>query len=460
MSTETQRAAIYTRISKDTAGDGHGVSNQDADAGRLVRARGLKVVCRLSDNDISATSGRYRPAYAELMEAASRREFDVIIVWQSSRLWRNRRERAEGIEILRRAGVSVVAVKGPSLDMSTAYGRGMAGMLGEFDTMEAEVKGERQALAALARAEAGEPPRGTRLTGYTSHGAVIPGEAECIAAMFARFAAGDSLRGIAAWLSDSGLRARNGGRWNPSTVRTMLLNPRYAGRAIYCGAVLDGREVSWPAIVEPDLFDVVNAKLADPRRRNQTGTDRKYLGSGLYLCGTCSVPVVAHSGTAGQRYRCPAGHIIRAGPPIDQFVLDNLYTRLARPDLADLLAEPDGAAGREAAAEVRRLRARIAKIEEDYDAELIDGRRYKASTGKAAALLDQALAAQTRTLRGRGTAAVLRAADPVAEFVKAPLGVQRAVIGELATIRLDRAPRGRRTFDEATVRIKWNRHAR
>jgi len=64
------------------------------------------------------------------------RPSDTIIVFQTSRLWRNRRERAEGIEILRRAGVSVAAVKGPSLDLSSAYGRGMAGLLGEFDTME------------------------------------------------------------------------------------------------------------------------------------------------------------------------------------------------------------------------------------------------------------------------------------------------------------------------------------
>ena len=41
----------------------------------------------------------------------------------------------------------MIATKGPSLDMSTAYGRGMAGLLGEFDTMEAEVKAERQQLA-------------------------------------------------------------------------------------------------------------------------------------------------------------------------------------------------------------------------------------------------------------------------------------------------------------------------
>ena len=53
------------------------------------------------------------------------------------------------------AGVSVIATKGPSLDMSTAYGRAMAGLLGEFDTMEVEVKAERQQLAYAAQRDAG-----------------------------------------------------------------------------------------------------------------------------------------------------------------------------------------------------------------------------------------------------------------------------------------------------------------
>ena len=37
------------------------------------------------------------------------------------------------------------------LDLSTAYGRGMAGMLGEVDTMEVEIKGERTEAAQRSR---------------------------------------------------------------------------------------------------------------------------------------------------------------------------------------------------------------------------------------------------------------------------------------------------------------------
>jgi len=57
--------------------------------------------------------------------------------------------------------------------MPTAYGRGMAGLLGEFDTTETEVKAERQQLAAMKRAEKGKPPIGVRLTGYALDGTLI-----------------------------------------------------------------------------------------------------------------------------------------------------------------------------------------------------------------------------------------------------------------------------------------------
>jgi len=180
------RCARYARISLDKAGDEHGVANQLADQQRVADTSGFVIVRTEVDNDISALNGKHRPGYEAVIAAAARGEIDAILVFQTSRFWRNRRERAEGIEILRKAGVSLIATKGPSLDMSTAYGRGMAGLLGEFDTMESEVKAERQQLAAFHRAENGQPPAGVRLTGYTMAGVVVEHEAAVVRQMFTR----------------------------------------------------------------------------------------------------------------------------------------------------------------------------------------------------------------------------------------------------------------------------------
>ena len=116
------------------------------------------------DNHISALNGADRPGYRALLAAVERGEVARIVAYGLSRLWRNRRERAEAIEMLRRQPLSVTLVKGSDLDLSSAAGRAVAGLLGEMDTMESEIKGERVARAALRRAESG------RANGHVAYG--------------------------------------------------------------------------------------------------------------------------------------------------------------------------------------------------------------------------------------------------------------------------------------------------
>lgn len=137
----------------------------------IVRAEG--------DSDVSALNGTRRPGYEAVMAAAARGEIDVILVVQTSGFWRTRRERAEGIEVLRGAGLSLIGAKGPSLDMSTAHGRGMAGLLGEFDTVGSEVKAGRQQLAAFQRAENGQAPASERSTGLRRAWIISPTSRIC-----------------------------------------------------------------------------------------------------------------------------------------------------------------------------------------------------------------------------------------------------------------------------------------
>ena len=456
MDTSLRRGARYARISEDQIGDGHGVANQLADQEAHAQRRGIEITATYSDNDISATYGAPRPGYTAMMEAAARGEFDVILVFHTSRLWRNRKERAEGIEILRKAGVSVEATKGPSLDMSTAYGRGMAAMLGEFDTMESEIKSERQVLAAQARAKAGKPPLGTRLTGYTVSGEIIEAEATIVRDVFARFHAGDSLRGIAAWLNETGVPTRRGKPWNPSSVRDILTNPRYCGRVYYNrhedGTGGDWAPAAFPPIVEEHVFDGVNAKLADPRRRTQHGTDRKHLGASLYLCPQ-GHPVRSHYLGGRPGYRCPHGCVNRSAVAVDEAVTKLIRARLSQPDVTQLVNKPRGKEATDATAEVRRQRGRLTQVEADYDADLIDGKRYKEKRAKIAAELAAAEARLTRLAAGSEVAGVLTAPDPVAAFDDAPLGVQQAVIRFFMDVTLLPAPRGRKGFDPQTIQI-------
>src|SRR5262245_52430574 len=126
----SRRCALYTRISKDDQQQGKGVQRQLEDARALAAQRGWEVVAEFSDNDLSAFSGVERPAYRKMMVMAESGGFDCIVTYMTSRLWRNRAERAGAINRLGQLRISVVAVRGPELDLSTAAGRVIADLLG------------------------------------------------------------------------------------------------------------------------------------------------------------------------------------------------------------------------------------------------------------------------------------------------------------------------------------------
>ncbi|MGH3289865.1 MAG: recombinase family protein [Streptosporangiaceae bacterium] len=429
------------------------VRRQREDCREIATSRGWTVVGEYVDNSASASGKKARKDYDRMVEAYKAGEFDALVCWDLDRLTRNPRQLEDWIDAAQDRELLLVTANGEA-DLSTDAGRLFARIKASVARAEIERKGARQRRAALQRAEHGKPPLGVRLTGYTVAGELIEHEAAVVREMFERFHAGESLHSIAAALNQAGIGTRNGGRWNPSTIRTILVNPRYCGRAVYCGTA-NGHQGGWQPIVDETVWDLVNARLADPRRRKQVGTHRKHLGAGLYLCDVCEHLVRSHTGGGVLRYRCPEGHLIRSAAPIDEAVLRVLRGVLARREFAGLLAVPESSEARKIADEVKRLRGRLAQTEADYDNDVIDGLRYKTKTEKLKADLEKAERAQARLLAGSGAASpVLSAPDPVAAFDKAALGTQREILGLLMEVRLLPAPRGRKGFDPDTLKIE------
>ncbi len=61
-------AAIYARISQDRTGEGLGVQRQIDDCRLEAARRGWTVAEEYVDDDVSAYSGKQRPAYRRLLE--------------------------------------------------------------------------------------------------------------------------------------------------------------------------------------------------------------------------------------------------------------------------------------------------------------------------------------------------------------------------------------------------------
>jgi site-specific DNA recombinase len=476
------RGGAYQRISHDKAGDEHGVANQLADQKRAAAARGIVITRVESDNDISASNGKHRPGYQAIMAAAARRELDVILVFQTSRFWRNRRERAEGIEILRNAGVSLIATKGPSLDMSSAYGRMMAGLLGEFDTAESEVKGERQKLANEEAAMAGKRfTGGPRPFGYEpDHVTVRPAEAAAIRWAADALLGGSTVSAVTREWNRRGLVSAQGGRpFTRQSVTSILRNPRIAGLA-----VLPQREDpddrpeldspprrrkrllppeitgagQWEAIITEEQWRALTALLGDPARKPPRGAYT--LLGGLAVC-RCGNKVAAGTNATGRQvYRCdPATRGDRPGPHcqqmtanVDPEVEKVIVERLSRDDLADLISPPSAAVDtaalhREAAA----IRRNLDEMAADRALGLMSRTQMIAATERGNARLAEITADLAASASGSALAPF--AAGRAAAEVWAGLDVarRRAVIGALAAVTIHPAGRGARTFDPDTV---------
>jgi hypothetical protein len=313
-----------------------------------------------------------------------------------------------------------------------------------------EHKSKRQTRAARQRANLGKPPAGIRLTGYNG-AEVIPAEAAIVREIFERFAAGESIVGLVRYLTEHGMPTRTGVAWSRTSVRSILKNPRYAGRAIYQGQCT-GKAGAWPTIVTAGLYDVVQSRLDDPRRKtNRVGTDRKYLGSSLFRCDECGGPLVISGGS----YLCQKCRLLRTREPIDGYVLAVIRERLARPDVANLLAPSTDARVAELDGRAKELRMRLEAVEADYDAGLIDGRRFNTANEKISAELHKVDGERVTLLAGSAAGGILSARDPVAAFDSAGLGAQRAAIDALLDVRVKRAPRGRSPFTDESVAVAW-----
>lgn len=459
MSDKKVRAAVYLRVSLDATGEELAVTRQREDCLAIAKARGWEVSEVYVDNSISASDAKKnRPAYDRMTEDYKRGRFEALVCWDLDRLTRQPRQLEDWIDAAEQRGLLIVTANGEA-DLTTDAGIMFAGIKAQVARAEVRRKGARQSRAQRQRAQMGRPPKGVRLTGYTLNGEIIPTEADLVRRIFGRFTAGDSLRNIADTLTEEEVPTRSGStRWSSSSISTILRNARYAGRSTFMGEET-GTPGTWPALVTAETFDAAQSILNDPRRKtNHRGTDRRWLGSGVYLCGHCDRPVYAWS---GQRYRCPDGHITRSGVQIDGFIVALTSERLSRPDLANLLVrDADAATLGKINARIKAARERLVSIEADYDSGLIDGRRYKAASDVARADLEAADREQAALLAMAGPESVFGADDPVKAFHDAPVMVQQRVLRTLFdSIKLLPGVRGSKTFRPESVSITWRGQA-
>ncbi|HEY7859455.1 MAG TPA: recombinase family protein, partial [Candidatus Nanopelagicales bacterium] len=151
------RAVIYARISsakekKDDDARGlvtAGVDRQEADCRALARERGHEVVDVFVDNNVSAYSGKRRPAFEEMLEAVRAGGVDVVLVYATDRLFRLVSDLERLVTEL--GEVQISTVRSGEVALATADGKMFARVQGTISQHSSEKLSERVKRAIEAR---------------------------------------------------------------------------------------------------------------------------------------------------------------------------------------------------------------------------------------------------------------------------------------------------------------------
>src|SRR5579872_84884 len=138
------RAGIYARVSTN---DQQTLSMQSRAMREYAARRGWAIAVNVREVGSGATK---REAREKLLEAARRRQIDVVLVWRLDRWGRSVSDLLATLQELEHLGVGFVSLT-EALDLTTPSGRAMAGLLAIFAEFEREILRERT-RAGLAQA--------------------------------------------------------------------------------------------------------------------------------------------------------------------------------------------------------------------------------------------------------------------------------------------------------------------
>ncbi len=507
------RAAIYARQS---VAEPEGIKRQVEACVALAAARDYVVVETYEDDAVSGYSDRrHGTAFDRMLSDARAGRFDVLIVRKLDRLGRS----LSALEALTAAKVNTVTTDG-ALDLASPSGRLVANVLTSVARAEVEVKAERRVFANADRRTKGIPtsgrvPYGLRWVpakeraerGTTEAYALDGDKADDVRAIFEQFLAGVALGSIARELNARGRRTApfrgypEGAPFRPTTLRRILQSPYYAGLLPLppeggwrsgesgrydVGTITRAMCVAgdWPAIVTPEQWEAACARLAHPERKTSPGPSRKWLLSGLAVCGghgtrddeaiaaratergitegeaalevaaeRCGEAIRAGGGQRGiHSYRCRSmAHFMRNGDPLDEFVERRVVQTIATLG-ADLLVTRERPDVPAITAELARLEATVRQAGDDEQDGLIDRAERVRLTKRANTRVAELRSRLAEGVDTTALADIVGATDVATAWRGLSLGVQRAILEQLYAVVVYSVGQGnRRNMPDAAL---------
>ena len=300
-------AVIYARYSSDNQRE-ESIEGQIRECTAYAEKNGITIVKHYIDRALSAKTDN-RPEFQQMIKDSEKRLFDIVLVWKLDRFARNRYDSAHYEYQLERNHVKLVSAtepisEGPAGIMVKSMLTGMA----EYYSAELSEKVVRGMTENVLK---GKYNGGTIPIGYTvdeeKFFQIDPLKAPFVVEVFQRYNDGATMKELMNWLNDSGVTTNRNQKFTYNSIQTLLTNRRYIGENRFKDIVMPD---SIPVIIEKELFDSVQDKIAKNRRapaRHKAEDD--YLLTTKLFCGMCGAMMFGECGTSRNKnvhhyYKC------------------------------------------------------------------------------------------------------------------------------------------------------------
>lgn len=460
------RAAIYDRVSLDRR-NGRSVAEQDAENRTACAEQGWTIAETYTDNGRSASRFATKPRenWPLLLTDLEAGRFDVLVLWEPSRGSRDLEVWARLLSACRRKGV-MIHVTSHRRTYDPAMPRDWRSLAedGVDSGYESEKTSQRIKRTKAAQAAAGKPdgklPYGYRReydprTGELLAQVINEEQADVIREAARRVLAGETPYAVAQDFNARGVPAPRGGRWDLTQIKRIVTRPAYAGKRVHRGKVLDEVVTDWPPILDELTYYACVSKLSDPSRRTQRDSAVTHLLSGI-ATGGCGGRIRVQKNRGFLAYLCVEDFCVsRKETWMDAYVEGVAIGFLSREDALKLLADGQVAEDAKAAhVEAEKLRG---ELREHYDNAATGKLSPTGLTEMESRLMPRIKAAERRAKAAAVSPLIRQYAQPdIAElWDDLPLSTRRDLIKSLMTVRILPARRGARSFDRATVDVRW-----
>lgn len=288
-------AVIYARFSSHSQTE-QSIEGQLRVCKEYAERNKINIIGEYIDRATTGTNDN-RPEFQRMIENASKKEFEQILVYKFDRFSRNKYDSVVYKHKLTQYGVKVISAT--EIISDTPEGALMEGLLEMFAEMYSKDLSQKVKRGIKESILKGNFIGGQILYGYKVEDKKIlidEKTAPAIRYLFEEYANGKSKKQIIKELNEKGYKTNKGKAITYNSFQDNLSNIKYTG--MFDNGNLQN-ENYYPAIISKELFDKVQLKLAEHKHQPATQKAKvEYLLTGKAFCGYCGSSIVGICGTS------------------------------------------------------------------------------------------------------------------------------------------------------------------